>query len=168
MAANYVKRLFIQKYKQLPAQPMLWLLAAWMAANLMACQQAWQPVGTYKSALPEKGELLWVKYIKKVNRIAVGSTLELRADGTFTHKGCATTATGKWQRQGDMLLLYQATKEWNNDSLKIHGFEGKQPKVASLPDTLYWNGSALERPLLFVEDETVFKTIDWLKPVKQP
>lgn len=126
-------------------------------------------MGSYQSAIPELGDRLWLKYIKKINRFTAGSTLKLRADGTYTHKSCATTTTGKWQRQGHMLLLFQATREWNNDSLKIHGFEGRQPTVASLPDTLYWNGSALEHPKLFVEDdESFFKAIDWLKPLKQP
>lgn len=67
-----------------------------------------------------------------------------------------------------MLLLFQATKEQNIDSLKIHGFEGKQPKIASFPDSLYWNGSALEHLRLFVGDETIYKAVDWLKPMKQP
>lgn len=139
-----------------------------LATMLVACQQAWEPVGRYESAIPDMGDRLWLKYTKKINRFSAGSTLELRADSTYTHKSCATTTTGKWQRQGHMLLLFQATKEWNIDSLKMHGFEGRQPKVASLPDTLYWSGSALEHPQLFVEDETSYKAIDWLKPLKQP
>lgn len=139
-----------------------------LATMLVACQQAWEPVGTYKLAIPEMGDRLWLKYIQKIDRFTAGGMLELRTDGTYTHKSCATTTNGKWQRQGHMLLLFQATKEWNIDSLKIHGFEGKQPKVASFPDSLHWNGSALEHSQLFVEDQNIFKAIDWLKPIKQP
>ncbi|MBA4305009.1 MAG: hypothetical protein C0424_12340 [Sphingobacteriaceae bacterium] len=147
---------------------MLFIMSALLGINLLSCQQSWEPVGTYKSAIPEMGDRLWLKYIKKMDRFTAGSMLELRADGTYTHKSCATTTTGKWQRQGHMLLLFQATKEWNIDSLKMHGFEGKQPKIAGFPDSLYWNGSALEHSRLFVGDETIYKAVDWLKPLKQP
>lgn len=168
MTALNSKYLCFSRQKPPTVKLIVWFLAIFMVFYLSACHQAWEPVGSYQSAIPEIGDRLWLKYTQKINRFAVGSTLELRADGTYTHKGCAITTTGKWQRQGNMLLLFQATKEWNIDSLKIHGFEGKQPKVANLPDSLYWNGSALEHLRLFIEDETIFKAIDWLAPVKQP
>lgn len=144
------------------------LLPLLLATMLVACQQAWEPVGSYQSAIPEMGDRLWLKYIKKIHGFTAGSTLELRADGTYRYRLCGTTSTGKWQRRGNMLVLYQATNEWTIDSLKIHGFEGRHPKVASLPDTFYWNGTALENPKLLMEGETSYKAVDWLKPTKQP
>jgi len=168
MAAHNLTSLCYSRQNQPIIRLIIWFLAIFMATQLTACQQAWEPVGRYQSAIPEMGDRLWLKYTKNINRFTAGSTLELRADGTYRYRLCGTTSTGKWQRRGDMLVLYQATNEWTIDSLKIHGFEGRHPTVSSLPDSLYWNGSALENPELLMEGATIFKAIDWLEPVKQP
>lgn len=168
MAALNSKHLCLSRQKPPTVKLIVWFLAIFMAFYLTACHQAWEPVGSYQSAIPEKGDRLWLKYTQNINRFTAGSMLELRADGTYRYRLCGTTSTGEWQRRGDMLLLFQVTNEWTIDSLKIHGFEGRHPKVNSLPDSLYWNGSALENPKLLIEDETIFKAIDWLEPVKQP
>jgi hypothetical protein len=88
-------------------------------------------VGNYKSKQYNKIQLFF-KSISN-NPSPIGSSLIINGDSTYSEINCGNTINGRWWVNKDTLFLFGKSNEFNNDSLRIHGLNGRQPKIGNKP-----------------------------------
>ena len=88
--------------------------------------------GTYLSDSPSLFDKIECK-VNGINGWIAGSTLVLEKDSTFIYTTCGNIMMGKWSREEDSLSLHVESNRWRNDSLQIHGSNGKWPQVPEHP-----------------------------------
>ena len=71
-------------------------------------------IGNYETNSPNYAEK-WINFLNK-KCIAVGVSLELKNDSTYTIGTCSYSANGNWKVRNDTLFLYEILRVKNIDS----------------------------------------------------
>lgn len=94
-------------------------------------------LGTYKSKDPSLFRKGFYHLTDKIYLLNISLTLE---DSNYTYTSCGNTIKGIWKSNVDTIFLKALSNEFNNDSLKKFGLNGKQPKIGTGYDTLFVKG----------------------------
>jgi hypothetical protein len=94
-------------------------------------------VGKYQSHEPNLISKAW-KYLFAGYKggFITGTELNLNSDSTFHMTTCGNILTGERTFYNDTLRLTYLSNQFKNDSLQIHGFEGKSPTFSKEPQLI--------------------------------
>ena len=94
-------------------------------AVIIGCKSSEQVLqGKYESKEYSKLDMLSKHFLGYA--VAMGSSLKLNKDSSFTFQTCGNDLTGNWLVSNDSLILNYNSNRWRNDSLNKNGFEGMQ------------------------------------------
>ncbi len=91
-------------------------------------------VGHYHNKDRSFFSLAWLKFIKNTST-TVGNELVLSEDHRFTYATCSNVFQGRWEQEGDSLLLYNATNGRRQRHLSIPDYHANPPNHRTSIDT---------------------------------
>jgi hypothetical protein len=100
-------------------------------------------IGRYTSVRPSYIYMYFQFFTNGIRSFAVGSELILKTDSNFVYTTCGNIKTGKWKINSDSLFLKIESNNFRNDSLNIHGLNGKFPIVPQEPIVMVISGIEL-------------------------
>lgn len=122
------------------------IIVSLISYSIVSCTSKQESLfGTYESILYSYSKRPLEYLAKRNDHRAVGATIILNMDSSFTKTTCANLITGTWKVKNDSLYLIYETNHWKNDNLQKVGFNGKWPSIPNKPYTFFIDGNDLKK-----------------------